>query len=418
MLFVFAHLLSCQPDSELPQPEPQTSRFTIEEAKRWFEQNQKSARFAGQDKKVIWEDATEQKGENGQDLVIVPALSLENQSGFSIGTDKNGKKKKPEEAFVSADMKTSFVFSKVNNKIEVLQMQLLFDEEAGAKKRKEKIGSNNFDGYLLLFDSDEKLISGARFQNGKVVGTLGKEKKNGRSSYVEYTVCVDFYQMTSLSDGTILSSWTLLRTECTTLIIENGSPTGGSATFFTNALNGSIGGGGGSGTLSQMLSLNFVLDFWNVLNVHEKAYFSQNPWLLPGAALARLEAETAVRLFYCNNSDDGNWNAFKHALWAAMLSEHLGPFQALIITDIHEQNNNSGMPYTLSNEMDFHNNQLGINTYKGIRNWLSVMTYSLRLAAITNVILSKINDGFGQRVITGANGSPLIAPTTGADRCR
>lgn len=152
------------------------------------------------------------------------------------------------------------------------------------------------------------------------------------------------------------------------------------------------------------------------MNSYEKDYFTDNYWLLPGAALAKMEAVFAVNLLYCRDDDNGNWNAFKHAFWAAMLCEHVGPFQALIITDIHEFND-AELPFDDSNYMDFHNDTLGINTYKAIKNALFYFSYPARIAYITGAIINRIDVGLGQRRISENNGPITTVDTTNGNRC-
>ncbi|GEM_PF-1391221 len=418
--FVFLLLalpFSCHRNSDILPQGLEASAITIEEARNWYESTQKSARVSGKKEKVIWSDAVEQQVNGQQSLVVVPILSVENQLKFSITTDKNGKKKKAEDTFISADVKINLVFSKNGDTIDVLEMRLIRDEDYYLKKKKKKMESHDFDGLLYLFDHEEKLVSGAQFKDGKVVGTIGKKSKGGRTSYVPIEVCTDWYRVTSVGGEIIDWDQQPYDTTCEYVNIDLGSPTPDSGAFslFMTALQGSLGGGSSSGAVDQLLQLPYISDYWNRLNSYEKDYFRDNFWLLPGAALAFKEAEWFVNLLYCRDDDDGNWNAFKHAYWSAMLCTHVGPFQALIITDIHEYND-QGLPFTTRNEMDFCNNELGINTYKKIKNFLSYLTYPVQLVVIADTMLENIANGFGVRVFDN-NGQLTTAPTTSGDRC-
>jgi hypothetical protein len=66
--------------------------------------------------------------------------------------------------------------------------------------------------------------------------------------------------------------------------------------------------------------------------------------------------------------------------------------------------------------MDFCNNELGINTYKKIKNFLSYLTYPVQLVVIADTMLENIANGFGVRVFDN-NGQLTTAPTTSGDRC-
>lgn len=423
---------SCHRNSDILPQGQDASSITIEEARNWYESTQKLARLSGKKEKVIWSDAVEQQVDGQQSIVVVPILSLENQLKFSITTDKNGKKKKAEDTFISADVKINLVFAKNGDTIDVLEMRLIRDEDYYLKKKKKKMESHDFDGLLYLFDREEKLVLGAQFKDGKVIGTIGKKSKGGRTSYVPIEVCTDWYRVTSVGGEIIDWDQQPYDTTCEYVNIDLGSPTpdSGAFSFFMTALQGSLGGGSSFGAVDQLLQLPYISDYWNRLNSYEKDYFRDNYWLLPGAALAFKEAEWFVNLLYCRNDDDGNWNAFKHAFWSAMLCVNVGPFQALIITDIHEYHDD--IDYSVSpaeqaifdtrNEMDFKNNQLGINTYKAMKNAITYLTYPQSLVAITNAIRDKISEGAGTRIQTDSNGRALIPlktlPTTNENRCR
>ncbi|GHB85551.1 DUF6973 domain-containing protein [Persicitalea jodogahamensis] len=419
VLFLFVFPFSCNRSPDILPQESSSTSLTIDEAKDWYEENQKGARIAGHDKKVIWEDAVEKQADEQQSLVVVPILSPETQLKFSMKTDKNGKKKKAENTYISADVKTSLVFLKKGEKIDVLEMRLIRDEDYYLKKKEKKIDSKDFDGLLYLFNSEEKLISGAQFKNGKVVGTIGAPNKRGRTSYMLLEVCTDWYTVVTTVNGEVLGyDLEPYDTTCENVVIDTGSPDPSNSSFFVTALEGTSGGGGSNnGSLNQLLQLPYISNLWNSLNNYEKDYFTDNYWLLPGAALAKMEAVFSVNLLYCRDDDNGNWNAFKHAFWAAMLCEHVGPFQALIITDLHEFNNGN-VPFNDSNYMDFDNDTLGINTYKAIKNAMYFLNYPARLAYITGAIISKIDAGLGTRLISENNGPLTSVPTTDEDRCK
>jgi hypothetical protein len=351
---------------------------------------------------------------------VVPILSLETQLKFSITTDKDGKKKKAEDTFISADVKTSLVFTKTDDQIDVLEMRLI--------REKKKIESQDFEGLVYFFNSEEKLVSGAQFKDGKVVGTIGAPNKRGRSSYVLLEVCTDWYKIVTVNGEVVAYDTEPYDTTCEYVNIDTGSSESSNSSFFITALEGSTGGGGSNyGSISQLLTLPYVSDYWNQLNSYEKDYFTDNYWLLPGAALSWLEATLAVDLFYCRNDDNGNWNAFKHAFWTATLCVHVGPFNALTITEIHEQypdnydNNYSAeekIQFEEQRNMDLDNNQLGLMTYYAVKNTINYFTYAVKLGTITEEVLDRISSGYGFRLTPDSNGALKRVSTTNGDRCR
>lgn len=383
---------------------------------------------------MVWEDAVEKQVDGQQSLVVVPILSLETQLKFSMKTDTDGKKKKAEDTYISADVKTSLVFSKTGEKIDVLEMRLIRDEDYYLKKKEKKIESRDFEGLLYFFNEEEKLVSGAQFKNGKVVGTLGATNKRGRTSDVLLEVCTDWYKVVTVNGQVVAYENEPYDTTCEFVGIDGGGSGSSSSSFFVTALEGSAGGGGSNyGSLNQLLQLPHISIYWSQINDNEKTYFTNNYWLLPGAALAFLEANLAVNLFYCTNGDNGNWNAFKHAFWTAMLCVHVGPFRALTITDNHESYPSDYDQYSEAakaefekkRNMDLDNNHLGMITYYAVKNSLSSapnpsssgIVYASNLTLVTEEVFDRINAGYGVRLVT-ENNILTDKPTTNGDRCR
>jgi hypothetical protein len=186
--------------------------------------------------------------------------------------------------------------------------------------------------------------------------------------------------------------------------------------LFSSSFAG--GSGGGSGSLSAVMTLPNVLPFWNTLNDMEKDYFTRKAHLLPGAAAAYFEAEGLVYIFYCNNGDLGNWNAFKHGIWSALLSLNVGPMNALSITYNHEEGSGSAQ---VLQDMDDHNNQMGINLYTSLSSYLNTLpNYGAKVLALTGAVLGAVGSGTGQRILPVNAQHPSqmsLHPTTGGDRC-
>lgn len=394
--------------------------LTVEEAKGWYENNLKSARNTGNDEKAIWQDAVQKKVDANRSIVTVPIVSFEKQIGYKSVNDNSGKKKKDDDNFISADVKRNLVILKIDDKIESMELRIIRDDDYYLKKGKIKMESKDFDGQAYLFDSEDKMISGVTFQDGKVVSSTSNGNKRGRTMLM-IPMCTDWYQQTTVN-GEVVAGWVFTHRTCESVDVGGGSggPGGFGLELITSAFQGAI-GGGGSESLSSMLSLGFISETWNNLNDLEKEYFTNNWWLLPGASISYLEANSLVDLFYCNNSDNGNWNAFKHAVWSALLSENLGPRRALEITNIHEEGDNAS--FQKQKDMDNHNNGLGINTYKSIKSILNLQqSYAHRVATISGTIMNLIETGAGQRIspVSGytQESELTIYPSTSANRCR
>jgi hypothetical protein len=387
------------------------TEFTIKEAKDWYESTQNTARTNGQDeKKVVWQDAVQKKVDNKQSIVVVPFVSTGGYIGIKSNHDGRKVKSKDDSDHMNADVKRTYVFVKTEEKVEMMEMRIISDDSHLQKGKFQKLESDGFYGSAFLLDAEGQVIEGAFYENGKVIASTAKSER-GRINYV-VMICVDFVQIVTVN-GEVVSGPAVLSTTCTTYDFGGG---GGGSSLFSSSFAG--GSGGGSGSLSAVMTLPNVLPFWNTLNDMEKDYFTRKAHLLPGAAAAYFEAEGLVYIFYCNNGDLGNWNAFKHGIWSALLSLNVGPMNALSITYNHEEGSGSAQ---VLQDMDDHNNQMGINLYTSLSSYLNTLpNYGAKVLALTGAVLGAVGSGTGQRILPVNAQHPSqmsLHPTTGGDRC-
>lgn len=372
----------------------QVTDFTVAEARDWYLAGKKNARINGEDKKPIWEDASQKQISASQSAVIVPVI-MKNPLGYKINDKREGKEKKEEDNFVSADVKVDYVFIKdhATQQIKQLERRIMSDDDYYYKKKKIKIDPNDFDGHVYFFDQDEKLEYGLIYENGKIKGTLGKAPKNAKTN-AQIEVCTAWYSRACY--GTICGDWTYTHTTCETYYVDTATSGGSSISLI------GIGGGGGGATIADILSIStWATNQWNDLTQAERNYFTLKPWLLLDALSAKARAVTITESYYCTNDDNGIANAFKHAFWSATLSMLVGPRTALEITDAHEANSF----LTLPGQMDLHNNDLGIKIYKN----LSVSDRNQ--AKIIEKVLQAIDTGQGRWL------SPTGLTPTSTVRC-
>ena len=126
--------------------------------------------------------------------------------------------------------------------------------------------------------------------------------------------------------------------------------------------------------------------YWGVISSKEARLLARNPILAPGWAKAVADAQLAAKGYGAKDGEKGN--AFKHALWSALIATYASPFYkrisdcndwANLMTDAHE----SGFPPSVDprdNAMDYHNNREGRDYFKtiAVEGRLFVKTPSLR----------------------------------------
>lgn len=418
-LCILFFLESCKNDENKQKILPENlevvpvKSLSIQEAKVWYYQdeavNSKGARLADSNKKnPIWDDAV-QTNVNGEESIVVVPLLIDKPIGYKIRDNREGKVKPENENFVSSDVKTSLIIRKFKNTIERFEMRIIADDSYYYKKGKTKLDKKDFDGYVYIFDSNDNFYSGSVYENGKPRYNLGKSSKNGRSAS-QILICTDWQQQVCY--GETCYGWSYLRTTCEYANVDDNS-SGGSITV--SAIDASLGGGGNS--LEAILQLPGVNDLWNRLKNVERAYFTEKYWLLPQAYMAYKQTEDMTMFLYCNNTDDGNWNAFKHTYWAATLSASLGPRTAMEITYNHED----GEPQ-IKKSMDIFNDNLGINIYKSVSGQVSADPTKSKEIILT-AILTKINNGSARRLTPenvpfGSNITQTLIPTNSNNRCR
>jgi hypothetical protein len=407
---VIAFAFGCKDTGEKANVLP-SSDFTIGQAQKWYSDFSKSARTVGQPgDKVIWAAATHRKVAADDEIVVAPVLS-----GNFLGCRvKDGRKdkRKPDEEYVAGRIQRSLIVRKVRGKIEAMEMRTVFDAEYEPKKQNGKTDPSNFEGKVYFFDMNGKLVNGLIYEVGKHVATFGPNKGGRTADMVE--VCTDWYHQGCV-DGYGCSGWVYQETTCEMVYISSGSS--GTGTVWSSSLEVSL-NSGSNVVFSELMQLPYVSSFWGQINDTEKDYFLNRLWMIPQAASATAAAMSFADWFYCNLSDDGNWNAFKHAVWSAILCMQFGVSTTLQITNNHELESPPNQK-----EMDLYNNDLGIKTYKSISASLAgipINVPGLKLGLIADTVLKKIALGQGKR-LSPENVGPGMPQTffwtNGTNRC-
>lgn len=410
LVIAFAFVFGCKDTGEKANVLP-SADFTVEQAQKWYSDFQKSARTVGQPgDKVIWKAATQRKVTEDDEIVVAPVLSG-NFLGCRI-KDGRKDKRKPDEENVAGRIQRSLIVRKVRGKIEAMEMRTVFDADYKPRIKNGKVDPSGFEGKVYFFDTGGKLVNGLIYEAGKQVATFGPNKGGRTSDMVE--VCTDWYHQGCV-DGYGCSGWVYQETTCEMVYVSAGSSGNGTvwSSSFEVALNS-----GSSVFFNELMQLPYISSFWGQINDTEKDYFLNRMWMIPQAAAATAAAMSFAEWFYCNLSDDGNWNAFKHAVWSAILCMEFGVSTALQITNNHELESPPNQQ-----EMDLFNNDLGIKTYKSVSTSLAAMPIhapGLKLGLIADTVLKKITVGQGKR-LSPENVSPGTPQTffwtNGANRC-
>ncbi|WP_143016849.1 DUF6973 domain-containing protein [Dyadobacter soli] len=323
------------------------------------------------------------------EIVVAPVLSG-NFLGCRI-KDGRKDKRKPDEESVAGRIQRNLVVRKVRGKIEAMEMRTVFDGDYEPTVKNGKVDPSNFEGKVYFFDMSGKLVNGLIYEEGKQVATFGPNKGGRTSDMVE--VCTDWYHQGCVA-GYGCSGWVYQETTCEMVYI--GQSSGGTGTVWSNSLDVAL--TGGSDVLFEaMMQLPYVSDLWANLNNTEKEYFENRKWLIPQAAFARGTAIALTFWFYCQDGDNGNWNAFKHAVWTAILCMQFGTSTTLQITNNHELESPPNQQ-----EMDLHNNGLGIQIYKSISASIASLPANspgLKIALIVDNVMAAIKVGLGKRIL-------------------
>lgn len=410
LVIAFAFVFGCKDTSEKANVLP-SHDFTVDQAEKWYSDFRQSARSVGQpDDRVIWDAATQRKVAADDEIVVAPVLSG-NFLGCRI---KDGRKDKriPDEEYVAGRIQRNLVVRKVRGKIEAMEMRTVFGADYNPRVKNGKVDPSNFEGKVYFFGTAGKLVNGLIYEDGKQVAMFGPNKGGRTSDMVE--VCTDWYHQGCVA-GYGCSGWVYQETTCEMVYISSGSS--GSGTVWSNSLDASL-NSGSAVLFDSLMQLPYVSAFWGEISATEKDYFLNRMWMIPQAAFATGTAVALAEWFYCNLGDDGNWNAFKHAVWSALLCMEFGVSTTLQITNNHELDSPPQ-----KQEMDLHNNDLGIKIYKSISAALAAMpAYNPgpKIGLIADKVLQKIADGFGERLSPAGVplGTPQTSfPTNGADRC-
>lgn len=412
LVIAFAFVFGCKDTGEKANVLP-SDDFTVEQAKKWYSDLQERARTVGQpDDKIIWGAGIQRKVASDDEIVVAPVLSG-NFLGCRI-KDGRKDKRKPDEENVAGRIQRNLVVRKVRGNIEAMEMRTVFDADYEPRVKNGQVDPSNFEGKVYFFDMNGKLVNGLIYEAGKQVAAFGPNKGGRTSDMVE--VCTDWYHQGCV-DGYGCSGWVYQETTCEMVYISQSS--GGTGTIWENSLDVAL--GGGSDVLFEaLMQLPYVSQLWGTMNQTEKDYFQNKKWLIPQAAFARQTANELTDWFYCADSDDddGNANAFKHAVWSAILCMQFGISTTLQITGNHELESPPNRQ-----AMDLYNNDLGIKVYKSISAALAALPPSpgLKLGLIIDKVMEKIVLGQGERLTPEGvpDGTPqTFLLTNGANRCR
>lgn len=410
LVIAFAFVFGCKDTGEKANVLP-SDDFTVEQAQEWYSDLLKSARTVGQpDDKVIWGAATQRKVAEDDEIVVAPVISG-NFLGCRI-KDGRKDKRKPDEENVAGRIQRSLIVRKLRGKMEAMEMRTVFDADYEPRVKNGQIDPANFEGKVYFFDMNGKLVNGLIYEQGTRVAAFGPNKGGRTSDMVE--VCTDWYHQGCV-DGYGCSGWVYQETTCEMVYVSSGSS--GSGTIWSNSLDVSL-SSGSAALFNELMQLPYISSFWGGINDTEKNYFLSRIWMIPQAASATAAAVSFAEWFYCNLSDDGNWNAFKHAVLSAILCMEFGVSTALQITNNHEL---ESPPNQM--EMDLHNNDLGVKIYKSISASLATVPINspgLKLALIADTALKRIAVGEGKRLMPV--NVPIGTPqtffwTNGANRC-
>jgi len=147
------------------------------------------------------------------------------------------------------------------------------------------------------------------------------------------------------------------------------------ATVLSLALSGSVLGTSPDGFLSEAVREMTLMDIVNLVRYHRRLFV-----MVDAVRFAHGESK---RLFPNDpQAPNGRGNAFKHALWSALLSAEIDERAAKRITDGHED-----WPGNPANEkaMDLHNNKIGVAVGDRMRG-------SAR-AAIEDAVMAELRGG-------------------------
>jgi uncharacterized protein YcfL len=403
-------LISCSKESaDILKPEHKQD-LTISEAKKYYENHVKKARKddGKEEYLVFWDDATEIRDKEHGLLISVPILYKDGLA-VKIKNEDN----KPEVSTI--DIKATLIFKKEEDKVTMYHHKMVHDYSKLDEEQSQQDTSDKFTGYAYLFDENDKFIEMSFFEKGEEKYRSVKENEKARVASYPVYVCTDWYTQVCWSGG--CGDWHYSHSQCEFIYIPISSGSGSSSINTTVTL---VSGGGGS--VSSFSAFEGIDGYWNwygSLNDDEKAFFKRKFWLIPYAITARIEANIFTGLVFCRNDDDGNWNAFKHALWSALNAMYMGRHNAIDIGMNHELEYIEG--YEVKNAMDIHNNNKGINIYFLNSSAIDAMTnHQNKLEFIIEKVLIALNSGQLKRLNPPNSGVPysqIQIPTNGDDKC-
>lgn len=140
---------------------------------------------------------------------------------------------------------------------------------------------------------------------------------------------------------------------------------------------------------------------WDQLNEQEKNLLIGWPWLAPGTRQAKLDATAYAASYWGPLGDGHRGNAYKHALWNALIPKHTGVHfssvqaaldWAKMFTDAHEYGHR--MPDDSRHfHMDLHNNHVGREYLRSVawmhKNWKGTEVAAPSVAAIADGLRSR-----------------------------
>ncbi|TAG40587.1 MAG: hypothetical protein EAZ32_06000 [Cytophagia bacterium] len=419
-----------------------TGQMDVSKAKVWFEKNvqlsKKSARLGAESiKKANWETALQMFSTKRGWYLQIP-ISRDNVS-LTYSDRANGKNEKIDPLPLPTEM--LYIFDD-NGRYNHYVVELLPDADylKKLKDRKEKVqifDKKKYSGYFFTKEWDDTPKEGWYMKNGKVLKTLSPQnlKKNGRTTGCDWftryhfsIVCMTGGEITIIGHQESLpgdnpnagyslastipqptghncrhSSWQF--TEADLYMVchfdDNGVPE--PIEYFPFIPTEPL----GPGIWTPLTMINYF-NLSSQLNSAEINFYSGNTWMIPMSMVNRASANNKIEEYYCNNADDFNGNAFKHAYWSALNTWTFGAGYAQTMGQLHEGGSNSA----LKSEMDLHNNQLGITIALGIPS-------SAGEDVLIQSILNAISSGQGKRLalIPGDNSFTFTVSTDGTNRC-
>jgi hypothetical protein len=382
LFLAFTTLVAC---SDQLQDVDQGKSITIEEAQSWFEanvdlKNENSKNPATSNmkslKEPVWQYAKKHEFKGGQ--VITAPLRY----------DKGKLRKK-------GSWSKLMMYKDEQGSVQLRVMTAIGDLNY-MSQHEFKFGADDFAGIIEIKDWDGNFISGERYENGKVTGTLEKVLKTSspQARTAGYWIIIekDWYQQ--ICDVNGCGGWTYLDTFRYTIYVADGvNPSSYYGTFYSEGGSGGSGGTGGGGAgcpygpncgpiapdEGEVLIdievvrpddaefAQFEQGYRAQMSVEELQIFDamnrgqQIEYLLNAQEAINKANELYPTLSQLNDKAD----AFRHAYFSLLNVIDLGGILAERLGTAHENRPDNPV---LQNAMDLFNNASGRNAYQ---TWLN-----------------------------------------------